>query len=710
MDFAKPKKPAPPVPNRRSSTVILNNNNNQKKPPMDRRESVTSNDDNDTMDSQRTIRAIDDVKRRRIEQEQAEKREAERKKQEEEMFADVQQDTEPEDNDEPEKGENNDSGDVFFSLARSNTVTSSRPDTSGDRSERRRVSLMLEFEGKFTDRMQTRMAQYAQQRSSLPASTFSSGKSKSPARQPEPQAEPTDPIAWRHSTHASPTPSERQRQRQRAESISNTEEVSPKMLRKSASRPRSIYGDASPITTSKDLPAEIPLRNSSLLRNHETASYSPNSLEPEPSLPEPHRRSLQELVESDSKRRKLAAEMRADDDTASTVSTTAPSTVWDELDDLKSRIRRLELTGRMPGPGAGTGAGAATMSNSSGERPRTANTTLTTLSSSSPRNKGSSNGAGASPPRQANTSIGAITLTPPPATHPLLQSALPKTEPYLAPEAFKNLQAAANDALALASYVGSTGQPGQLGSSPLPDRQLRRKVDSMCRSLTEFCISLTESSIQTPLTPSLPPPHHQLMQLTTSRPSPREMLDSPRLRAESSMSSHKPSALNYALRRGSAVSLSTRPNVSPMHTSDFAPSPTTSLPPSRLAPRTSLLKRDTSLRAPSRANTDFASDYSGGSGGRDPRDLSMLTPQERIALRRREREEEREALREREREGRQMTMQSSPPRHSDETVTRRTLDISGRGLVESRLRAGSLSRPGTTRRILAGRRGEEWDE
>ncbi len=34
--------------------------------------------------------------------------------------------------------------------------------------------------------------------------------------------------------------------------------------------------------------------------------------------------------------------------TESSASTAAPSTVWDELDDLKSRIHRLELTGKIP--------------------------------------------------------------------------------------------------------------------------------------------------------------------------------------------------------------------------------------------------------------------------------------------------------------------------------------------------------------------------
>lgn len=78
------------------------------------------------------------------------------------------------------------------------------------------------------------------------------------------------------------------------------------------------------------------------------------------------------------------------DGTESTMSTTAPSTVWDELDDLKSRIRKLELTGKLPS------SSAAAMSSMAGERPRTATTTVTTVSSSPKhKQKASSN----SPPR-----------------------------------------------------------------------------------------------------------------------------------------------------------------------------------------------------------------------------------------------------------------------------------------------------------------------
>ncbi len=68
--------------------------------------------------------------------------------------------------------------------------------------------------------------------------------------------------------------------------------------------------------------------------------------------------------------------------TESSASTAAPSTVWDELDDIKSRIHRLELTGKIPAT-----SGAA-MSRVSDERPPTATTTVTTISTSPKRGPG----------------------------------------------------------------------------------------------------------------------------------------------------------------------------------------------------------------------------------------------------------------------------------------------------------------------------------
>lgn len=175
---------------------------------------------------------------------------------------------------------------------------------------------------------------------------------------------------------------------------------------------------------------------------------------------------------------------RAADGTESTVSTTAASTVWDELEDLKSRIHRLELTGKLPAT-----SGAA-ISRATNERPPTATTTVTTISSSPKRVRNAS----ASPTESA--------LPMPGETHPLLTSALAKSKPLLNPEVYKALEATAADALAITSMMGTSGQPGPISSSQstigtpngaVSDRQVRRKADGLCRSLTELCLALSEA-------------------------------------------------------------------------------------------------------------------------------------------------------------------------------------------------------------------------
>ncbi|EFY98706.1 LPXTG-motif cell wall anchor domain protein [Metarhizium robertsii ARSEF 23] len=170
--------------------------------------------------------------------------------------------------------------------------------------------------------------------------------------------------------------------------------------------------------------------------------------------------------------------------TESTASTTAPSTVWDELDDLKSRINRLELTGKLPST---SGAAVSRMSE---ERPATATTTVTTLSGS--------------PKRQVNGQIAEVSSTTSSQreAHPILHEALVKSRPYLSLEVYQALQSAANDAMALSSMMGTPGQPGPISSAAsvvgtggpaVTDRQLRRKADSVCRSLTELCVALGEA-------------------------------------------------------------------------------------------------------------------------------------------------------------------------------------------------------------------------
>ena len=169
--------------------------------------------------------------------------------------------------------------------------------------------------------------------------------------------------------------------------------------------------------------------------------------------------------------------------TESTASTTAPSTVWDELDDLKSRIHRLELTGKLPS------TSAAAVSRVSDERPPTATTTVTTMSSSPKRNGGGT---------QLNETTS--TTSSQKEAYPILHSALVKSKPFLSADIFRSLEAAANEAMALSSMMGQPGQPGPISSgastigsgTTITDRQLRRKADSVCRSLTELAVALGE--------------------------------------------------------------------------------------------------------------------------------------------------------------------------------------------------------------------------
>ncbi|KAI4165338.1 MAG: hypothetical protein LQ342_001206 [Letrouitia transgressa] len=169
------------------------------------------------------------------------------------------------------------------------------------------------------------------------------------------------------------------------------------------------------------------------------------------------------------------------DGTESTISTTAPSTVWDELDDLKSRIRKLELTGKLP-----ASSGAA-ISGAVGERPPTATTTITTASISPKHGQAKNNPTEASTIRESATA------------HPLLHSALANAKTIVDPKMYRILDEAASNALALVTMTrdsidqsASTGSVVNLANPLAIDRQLRRKADSMCRSLTELCILLSE--------------------------------------------------------------------------------------------------------------------------------------------------------------------------------------------------------------------------
>lgn len=296
---------------------------------------------------------------------------------------------------------------------------------------------------------------------------------------------------------------------------------------------------------------------------------------------------------------------RAAEGTESTVSTTAPSTVWDELDELKSRIHRLELTGKLP-PTSG-----AAMSRASADRPPTATTTITTVSSSPKRGRGNS----ISPVEPA-----ANVEQPPAEAHPLLHAALAKAKPVLSAEVYKTLEAAASDALAISAMMGTSGQPGPISSSQstiggpnagVSDRQVRRKTDSMCRSLTELCLALSEDKSEAApavTSQALVRPQSRDLDVLPSietNHTQRQIVNTDLNRVKSS-----PRALSrLEARRSSLLATSTLP------TPRYAPSEVGT--PTQTGRRTSLFLRnrrtgteepddDDTFRAPSRAITEVA--------------------------------------------------------------------------------------------------------
>ncbi|KAJ9657097.1 hypothetical protein H2201_008305 [Coniosporium apollinis] len=181
----------------------------------------------------------------------------------------------------------------------------------------------------------------------------------------------------------------------------------------------------------------------------------------------------------------VPAHSRADG-ASSAGSSAAPTTVWDEVEDLKSRIARLELARNVP-----TTSGAM-VSNGSADRPRTATTTVTTISSS-PKQLRKPSASGSSTDTPIGGRWGA-------ELHPTLHTALAKCKAQLSPTLYRSLAAAASDALELAALTGSGGPQGTaftaasiINGVAAADRQVRRKADNVCRSLTELCIALCDA-------------------------------------------------------------------------------------------------------------------------------------------------------------------------------------------------------------------------
>ena len=175
-------------------------------------------------------------------------------------------------------------------------------------------------------------------------------------------------------------------------------------------------------------------------------------------------------------------------DSTSVDSQTA-DTVWDELDDLKSRIKKLELTGKLPLTSNGIGSG------DSSERPRTATTAPTTIDSSPKHERKPETEVATSPPSTANPNSRPATAN----VHPLLHEALAKAKLLLNPSLYRMLETTATEALQIAALTGSAGPQGTtysaasvINGATVSDRHVRRKADNMCRNLTDLCLALCE--------------------------------------------------------------------------------------------------------------------------------------------------------------------------------------------------------------------------
>lgn len=159
------------------------------------------------------------------------------------------------------------------------------------------------------------------------------------------------------------------------------------------------------------------------------------------------------------------------EDAESVVSTTAPSTVWDLIEEAKYRARNYGVIG--PPPAAG-------------ERPRTASTMTSYIST----------------PPQFCKVVGNFThkvITDETKIHPQLRDALAKSKSGMEPKVYQALEATVLDALMMAGMTGSVvglTTPPSPGSEPA--RPLMHRADSLCRNMTELCNLLSQEQSDEP--------------------------------------------------------------------------------------------------------------------------------------------------------------------------------------------------------------------
>lgn len=336
---------------------------------------------------------------------------------------------------------------------------------------------------------------------------------------------------------------------------------------------------------------------------------------------------------------------RSQPDSASAESETA-DTVWDEVDNLKSLIKKLELTGKGP-----TTSGAA-VSTEPNERPRTATTAPTTIESSpKPEQKPESESAPTTSAGPAEKGVGGKMTAD---IHPLLHSALAKAKPLLNATLYRSLEVTASDALQLAAMTGSAGPQGTAFSAAsviqgltASDRQVRRKADTMCRNLTDLCLALCEGKNDAPNTTASPgitstsASNSPTIRLSRSR-GPNEMLQRASSRPMSRLEARRSSILGTQSSNGGDSPRESIDDVSASE-QETTPSHSNRLEPRRLGRATSRLQvarhqryeeasgdEDPTVRPPSRAMTDVGNLRSKLSNARD---YGSLQPQKSPGLR-----------------------------------------------------------------------------
>lgn len=223
------------------------------------------------------------------------------------------------------------------------------------------------------------------------------------------------------------------------------------------------------------------------------------------------------------------------DDIESVGSATAVSTVWDDAQDLKSKIKQYRSSSRRI-RSSGTNLDEAI------ERPRTA-TTMTTNSSASNQMKRVTSGQHDGGRSDDN------------AKHQLLRTALQRLRGQVDANVYCSLESSVADVISASTVldigdnVSMADNASTVTGPGSSDRRLRRKVDSLCQSLTELCIALSDSNdhnttlIQSPTSIDRPLSHGSASRQRDSD-SPVSYLDERRARLGSS--SRAPSRISEA--------------------------------------------------------------------------------------------------------------------------------------------------------------------